>query len=183
MTVIRSAAAEDAARLLEIYGYYVRDTAVSFEIDVPDAEEFRRRIEHTLERDPYLVAEEDGAVLGYAYAGTFKARAAYDHCREVTVYLDKDARGRGLGRALYGALERELKKRGVTNLYACIASPVKEDEYLTNASENFHRRMGYVLAGTFHRCGFKFGRFYDMIWMEKLIGAAAEPENGGASAP
>ena len=75
-------------------------------------------------------------------------------------------------------LERELKKRGVTNRYACIASPVKEDEYLTNASENFHRRMGYALAGTFHRCGFKFGRFYDMIWMEKLIGAAAEPGNG-----
>lgn len=179
MTVIRPAAAEDAGRLLEIYGYYVRDTAVSFEIDVPDEEEFRRRIEHTLERDPYLVAEENGRILGYTYAGTFKARAAYDHCREVTVYLDKDARGRGLGKALYGALERELEKRGVTNLYACIASPVREDEYLTDASEEFHRRMGYSLAGTFHRCGFKFGRFYDMIWMEKLIGEQALPRGAG----
>ena len=170
MPVIRSAAAEDAERLLEIYTYYVTDTAVSFEIDVPSPGAFRARIERILDRDPYLVVEENGAVLGYAYAGPFKERAAYDHCREVTVYLDRDARGRGLGRALYDALEQELKKRGVKNLYACIASPIGEDEYLTNGSEMFHRRMGYALAGTFHRCGFKFGRWYDMIWMEKLIG-------------
>ena len=124
MLEIRSAAANDAARLLEIYGYYVEKTAISFELETPSAEEFRERIRKTLEKYPYLVAEEDGAILGYAYAGVFKARAAYDHCCELTIYLDRNARKRGLGRKLYEALEAELEKRGFRNLYACIGYPV-----------------------------------------------------------
>ena len=170
MTRIRSAAPEDAARLLEIYAHYVENTAVSFEWETPSVDEFRGRIENTLRRWPYLVIEADGAALGYAYAGPFKGRAAYDWSCEISIYLDAAARGRGLGRALYEALESALRAMGVLNAYACIAWPEPEDEYLTRASAGFHARMGFALAGRYHRCGRKFGRWYDMIWMEKLIG-------------
>ncbi len=169
MTVIRSATPNDAARLLEIYSYYVEKTAISFELETPPLADFRARIRKTLERYPYLVAEEDGAIVGYAYAGVFKARAAYDHCCELTVYLDRNKRKQGLGRKLYEALEAELQKRGFRNLYACIGYPVEEDEYLTRNSAEFHAHLGFTEVGRFHRCGYKFGRYYDMIWMEKLL--------------
>lgn len=168
--VIRSAVIEDAESLLKIYAYYVKNTAISFENEVPPVEDFRNRIAHTIEKYPYLVLEEDGVVKGYAYAGVFKGRAAYDHCCEVTVYLDHDSKGNGYGRALYGALEEALKKMGIINLYACIADPISEDAFLTKNSEHFHRHMGYTKVGEFHKCGYKFGRLYNMIWMEKIIG-------------
>jgi phosphinothricin acetyltransferase len=167
---IRSATKEDAERLLEIYSHYVENTAVSFEYDVPTAEEFRGRVTATLKKYPYLVAEDEGKIVGYSYAGVFKGRAAYDHCCEVTIYLDRECVGKGYGRALYEALEKELRSRGIVNLYACIADPITEDEYLTKNSERFHRAMGYVKVGDFHKCGYKFGRLYNMIWMEKIIG-------------
>ena len=166
---VRSASPEDAAALAAIYAYYVEHTAVSFEYDAPTAEEFRGRIEKTLRSYPYLVVEEDGVVRGYAYAGPFVGRAAYRFSCELSVYLDWNARGRGFGRMLYEALEEKLKAMGIRNLYACIGDPDEEDEYLTRDSERFHRRMGFAKVGEFHRCGFKFGRWYNMIWMEKQL--------------
>ena len=171
MAAIRSATVADAARLLQIYAPYVERTAITFELEVPSREEFAARIEHTLRSYPYLVVEDEGVVRGYAYAGPLKERAAYDHSCEVSIYLDQDARGRGLGQALYTELERRLRERGILNLYACIADPVEEDEYLTRDSERFHARLGYTKVGTFSKCGKKFGRWYNTIWMEKLIGA------------
>ena len=168
--LIRSAAEKDAGRLLEIYGYYVENTAVSFEYEVPSVHEFRERIAHTREKYPYLVLEEDGIIRGYTYAGVFKGRAAYDRSCEVSIYVDRDFRGRGSGRALYKALEETLRKGGFTNLYACIASPVTEDGYLTDDSEHFHQHMGYSRVGEFHKCAYKFDRWYNMIWMDKFIG-------------
>ena len=168
--IIRSATTEDAARLLEIYAYYVENTAISFECEVPSLEEFKNRIAATLEKYPYLVLEEDGMIRGYAYAGIFKGRAAYDHCCEVTIYLDRDSKRHGFARALYEELEKALRKIGIINLYACIADPISEDEYLTKNSEQFHQHMGYAKVGEFHKCGYKFGRWYNMIWMEKMIG-------------
>ncbi len=168
--MIRDAALSDAPRLREIYAWYVTGTAVSFETEVPSVEEFRDRMRRITQRYPYLAAEEDGVVLGYAYAGPFKQRAAYDWSCEMTVYVDRDARGRGLGRQLYEALEARLKAMGILNLYACIAVPEREDEYLTFGSERFHARMGYARAGLFRKCGYKFGRWYSMVWMEKLAG-------------
>ena len=167
---IRSATVKDAERLLEIYAYYVEHTAISFEYDVPSAEEFRRRIEETLQAYPYLVAEEDGAVRGYAYAHPFVGRKAYERSAELTIYLAHDAKGHGYGKSLYEELERILKGRGITNLYACIGDPIEEDEYLTRNSEQFHAHMGFDKVGTFHECGYKFNRWYNMIWMEKIIG-------------
>jgi phosphinothricin acetyltransferase len=167
--MIRNATPEDAERLLEIYSYYVLNTAITFEIEVPTLEEFRGRIEYISAKYPYLVLEEDGVIRGYAYAGVFKGRAAYDHCVETTIYMDVHEKGKGYGRALYAALEEELKKRGIRNLYACIGNPIEEDEYLTKDSEHFHSRMGYTKVGEFHKCGRKFDRWYNMIWMEKFI--------------
>lgn len=168
--VVRNARPEDAARLLEIYAWYVLHTAISFEWTVPTVEEFRGRMEKTLRRYPYLVVEEGGEVQGYAYAGPFVGREAYRWSAELTIYLDHHLQKRGLGRMLYAALEEELKKRGFLNLYACIGLPEKEDEYLTSNSADFHAHLGFTLAGTFRSCGHKFGRWYHMIWMEKIIG-------------
>ena len=168
--MIRKATIKDAACLLDIYAYYVKNTAITFECDVPSLEEFGNRINSTLKKYPYLVLEENGVVRGYAYAGAFVGRAAYGHSCEVTIYLDHDSKGRGYGRALYEALESALKNMGILNLYACIGDPVVEDEYLTRNSEQFHQHLGFSKVGTFHKCGYKFNRWYNMIWMEKFIG-------------
>ena len=168
--VIRAATREDAGSLLKIYSYYVENTAISFEYVAPSLDEFSKRISSTLEKYPYIVLEDDGLIRGYAYAGAFHSRAAYAHCCEVTIYLDHDSKGNGYGKALYEALEKALKKLGIINLYACIADPEVEDEYLTKNSECFHQHMGYAKVGEFHKCGYKFGRWYNMIWMEKMIG-------------
>ncbi len=167
---IRTATPDDAEALLQIYAYYVEHTAITFEYDVPTVDEFRGRIEKTLKRYPYLVILHGDKIMGYAYAGVFKDRAAYDWSVETTVYLAHDAVRCGLGKKLYLALEEELKKRGILNLYACIGYPEVEDEYLTKNSAQFHEHLGYETVGRFHKCGYKFDRWYDMIWMEKIIG-------------
>ena len=148
----------------------MENTAITFEYDVPTLEEFKQRITNTLKKYPYLVVVKEGTILGYAYAGVFKNRAAYDWSAEMTIYLKYDAVKCGLGRMLYEALETEMKKRGFLNLYACIGYPIEEDEYLTRNSAEFHAHLGYQTVGEFHKCGYKFGRWYNMIWMEKLIG-------------
>lgn len=167
---IRNAAPEDARRILEIYAYYVEHTAISFEYQVPTLSEFQARMEKTMQRYPYLVAEKGGNIQGYAYAGPFIGRAAYDWACELTIYLDPSARRCGLGRKLYEALEDRLKEMGIQNLYACIGVPEYEDEFLTNNSADFHRHLGFSEAGKFYKCGRKFDRWYHMVWMEKLIG-------------
>lgn len=167
--MIRIAEDNDWKGLLEIYAYYVEQTAVTFEYEVPSAEEFRERIRRTLRRYPYLISETDGRITGYAYAGPLKERRAYDWSVETTVFTAKDARGHGIGRKLYKALERALALQNVINLNACIAYPDPEDEYLTKNSARFHEHMGYRHVGRFHKCGYKFGRWYDIVWMEKCI--------------
>ena len=149
---------------------------MSFEYTAPTAEEFRGRIESTLVKYPYLVAELRGELVGYAYAGAFGKRSAYDWAAESSVYVKRDLRRAGVGRALYEELERALKAQGILNMNACIAAAAAEDEYLTDASPRFHEHMGFHVAGRFHSCGYKFGRWYDMIWMEKHIGEHDTPQ-------
>jgi len=162
---------DDAEALLRIYAPYVTETAVSFEYEVPSSEEFRERIRGISSRYPYLKAvDEAGHILGYAYASRFHARKAYEWSAETTIYIDKSLRRQGIGAALYEELELQLRKMGILNLNACIAMPRGEDPFLTTDSCRFHERMGYSLVGTFHCSGFKFDRWYDMIWMEKLLG-------------
>lgn len=167
---IRFAAETDAPELLEIYAPYVKETAISFEYAVPSLEVFAGRIRSTLERFPYLVAEKDGEIAGYVYASPFKSREAYDWSVETSIYIRRDRRGHGLGRLLYSALEEKLAAQGICNVNACIAYAAAEDEYLKNDSVRFHEHMGYSMVGCFHKCANKFGRWYDMVWMEKFIG-------------
>ena len=167
---IRMAAPTDAEALLAIYAPYVQNTAITYEYDVPSPEEFAARIAKTLKSYPYLVAEHQGEVVGYAYAGRLHERKAYDWAVETSIYVRQDLRGMQLGRRLYDALEALLKRQNVISVNACIAYPEVEDEYLTRNSVRFHERMGYKLIGHFHRCAYKFGRWYDMVWMEKALG-------------
>ena len=125
---------------------------------------------NTMKRFPYLVVEKDGVIQGYTYAGPFVGRAAYGWSCELTIYLDHTALKCGLGRKLYEELEARLGRMGILNLYACIGYPDTEDEYLNRNSAEFHAHLGFSTVGEFHKCGYKFGRWYNMIWMEKIIG-------------
>lgn len=166
---IRSATPEDAPVIWSIYRYYVEQTAISFEITMPSAEQIRQRIEKVLTGFPYLVAEEKGRILGYAYAGPFIPREAYSHCSEISIYISQEKRHSGIGKRLYNELFARLSSQGIKQVYACIGLPESEDEYLTNNSADFHAHMGFREVGRFRNCGKKFGRYYHMIWMEKLL--------------
>ncbi|MGI6064280.1 GNAT family N-acetyltransferase [Blautia sp.] len=169
-TMIRIVSPEDAEQLLDIYAPYIRDTAVTFEYTVPSAEEFKERIRHTLERFPYLAAVRDGEIIGYVYAGPLHPRAAYAWSAETSIYVKKDKKNQGTGKLLYEALEKVLKEQNILSVNACIAYPEVEDEYLTKDSVRFHLHMGYKMAAEFHKCAYKFGHWYNMVWMEKHIG-------------
>lgn len=176
-TFIRIAKPEDAGRLVEIYAPYVKETAITFEYEVPTVEEFEKRIASILKKYPYLLAEQDGKITGYAYAGVFNERPAADWSVESAIYVERGSRRAGVGRALYGALEKALAGQNILNINACIAWPETEDEYLTYDSIRFHEHMGYRMVGRFHQCGYKFGRWYDLVWMEKHLGKhPAKPE-------
>ena len=161
---------EDAQELLSIYAPYVRDTAISFEYEVPSLAEFQERIQSISSSLPYIKAVEENKIVGYAYASRFKNRKAYDWSVEVTVYVRKELRRTGVGRLLYTSLEQSLQRIGVLNMNACIAVPKEDDEYLNNDSYYFHEKMGFQLVGKFHNSGYKFHTWYDMVWMEKIIG-------------
>ena len=168
---IRVATTDDTKELLDIYAPYVTKTAISFEYDVPSHEEFEARITDILKKYPYLVAEYDGKILGYAYTHAFVGRAAYDWSAETTIYLREGKTKMGIGRMLYEALERISSAQNILNMNACIGYPETPDEHLTMNSVQFHEHMGYRMVGTFHNCGYKFGTWYHMVWMEKIIGA------------
>ena len=168
---IRLATADDASAIQAIYAPYVEGTAITFELEAPSVAEMARRITTTLENYPWLVIETDEGIVGYAYAGAFRPRAAYKRSVELSIYIAQDKRGGGLGRALYAQLEEILRKQGIQNMYACITSTARPDDpYLSPGSVHFHEKLGFAYVGTFRNCGFKFGNWYSMLWMGKDIG-------------
>ena len=175
--MIRLATPEDAAEMLKIYAHYVVNTAISFEYEVPSEEEFRERIESTLKRYPYIVAEQEGHIIGYAYVSIFHERKAYDWAVETSIYVDERKIHKGVGGKLHDALEQVMKIQGILNMNACIAWPDgEEDETLTKNSGEFHAHLGYRMVGEFQKCGYKFHRWYNMVWMEKIIGEHADEQ-------
>jgi L-amino acid N-acyltransferase YncA len=166
---VRMAVLEDAEEILNIYAPYVTDSAISFEYRVPSLAEFKKRMIDIKAKYPYLVAESDGHIIGYCYASSFKNRAAYDWSVETTIYLKSGFKGKGTGRLLYKKLEAILEAQHILNLNACIAYPHPE-------SIAFHEKLGYKTVAHFHQCGYKAGVWYDMVWMEKMLGShEAEP--------
>jgi phosphinothricin acetyltransferase len=156
--------------LVAIYAPYILKTAITYEYEIPTVAEFSRRIETYSVKYPYLVAELDGIPVGYAYACPLGSRPAFDWAVETAIYIREDCKGLGIGKALYEKLEAILRSMGIRTMTAAVASVDHEDPYLTNASIAFHLRMGFTPVGTFHHAGCKFGRWYDLTWLEKGIG-------------
>ena len=152
---IRTACPADAPAIAAIYAPIVRETAISFESSPPTTEEMEARITGTLETHPWLVAVEDGAVLGYAYASQFRARAAYRWTTEVSAYVDATARKGGVGRALYERLLAILRRQNFHTALAIITLP-------NAASVGFHESFGFEPAGTLREVGFKFAAWHDV---------------------
>lgn len=170
MVTVRVASIDDAPSLLEIYGHYVANTAITFECKMPSLEEFRERIRSTLEVYPYLVAEDEGKIVGYVYANRFRPREAYDWAVKLSIYIREKYHRKGIGRILYERIERILRRQNITNVYATIVEPTSEsDEYLTGESTRFHEAMGYRRVAVYHGCGYKFGRWYNLVETEKIL--------------
>jgi len=155
---IRLATERDAEQVAEIYAPNVTDTVISFELEPPGADEMRRRIEVTLQRYPWLVCEDhDGRVLGYAYAGAHRSRAAYQWSVDVSVYVHEEARRRGVGRALYSSLFGVLDLQGFYNAYAGATLP-------NPASVGLHESVGFQPVGVYRGVGYKLGAWHDVVW-------------------
>jgi L-amino acid N-acyltransferase YncA len=156
------ASSADAAACAAIYAPYVTDSAISFETEPPDAAEMADRIAAATARHAWLVGEEDGRVIGYAYGGPFRARAAYRWAAEVSIYLEVGRRRTGAGRALYAALFERLGGLGFTEAVAGMTLP-------NEASAGLHVAMGFETVGTFRRVGHKFGTWHDVQWLQRPL--------------
>ena len=158
--MIRTATVQDVPAMLAVYAPYVLNTCYTFEYEVPTAEEFTRRVTETMKQCPWLVWEEGGKVLGYAYGGQKFSRAAYRWCAEISIYLAPEVQGKGVGRQMYRLLEAILFAQGYRVIYAVITSD-------NPASIGFHGKLGYRVIAEFPGCGYKFGRELGTVWMEK----------------
>mgnify|MGYP001086806414 CR=1 FL=1 len=159
--MIRFVSKADVPALLDIYRHYI-STIVTFEYVLPGGEEFARRVDAVSQVYPYLVLEQDGRVLGYAYAHPIAERAAYGWGAELSIYLHPDAAGRGAGTRLYRVLMELLRLQGVRTVYGLVSSP-------NPASEGLHTAMGFRLMGVQQKAGYKNGRWIDLLWFEKAI--------------
>lgn len=167
--MIRFAEEKDLCAMLEIYRPYVENTTYSFEYEVPGLTEFTKRFRDHVAQFPWLVWEEGGSVLGYAYAGAPWERAAYRWCAEVSIYLHPSIHGRGIGRLLYARLEEILTRQGYRVVYALITTE-------NHGSVAFHEKLGYVYHSTFENCGYKMGRWLGVIWLQKWLNPLGAPE-------
>ncbi len=167
-TLIRAASAHDAAACAAIYAPYVSDTAITFETEPPSAEEMATRIAVASQSHAWLVCEDQGRVVGYAYGAAFYGRAAYRWACEVSVYLEPGRRRTGAGRALYEALFSRLAARGYRMAIAGMTLP-------NDASVGLHRAMGFEPVGTYRRIGFKHGAWHDVAWTQRALAAGEDP--------
>ena len=162
VVAVRDASADDAAACAGIYAPYVADTTVSFEEEIPDVAEMARRIRAAQERHAWLVAERGDRIVGYAYGGTFRDRSAYRRTCEVSVYVDTEERGSGVGRTLYAELLDRMRDAGMRLAVGGATMP-------NEASERLHRALGFEVVGTLREVGFKQERWCDVTWFQKLL--------------
>lgn len=173
---IRMAAESDVPEILEIYRPYIEHTSVTFEYDVPPLEAFLARFREVTSRCPWLVGEEDGRLLGYAYLDRAFARAAYQWAADLSVYLRPEARRRGLGRRFYSLLERMAALQGYQLIYGLVTSENQD-------SRRFHEALGYVQTAWLPDCGFKLGSWHGVAWYEKRLCAPKAPEGAPVPGP
>ncbi len=157
MNIIRIATPEDAAGILDIYAPYISNTSFTFETDIPSIEEFAARIKAYLINWPWLVAETNGKITGYAYASIHRERTAYQWSVESSVYIHDDFQMGGLGRVLYTTLFEILKRQGFNNMYAVINLP-------NDKSVAFHERLGFQYFATYEKVGYKLGKWKNVGW-------------------
>lgn len=168
---IRTAASSDAAAIREIYAPYITDTTVTFEYDLPTEEAFAERFDRIRAVYPWLVCEKDGVIVGYAYADVpFSTRSAYAWNADLSIYLSPEAQGCGIGRAIYSALMDLLVLLGYRNVYGLITGE-------NSGSMAFHEKMGFRVAGIMQSSGCKFGRWINVIWVEKNISPYSIPDS------
>lgn len=165
--IIRMATPSDSEAILKIYAPYIEETAVSFETETPSAAEFARRIEEIIEKYPYLLYQIDGEIVGYAYASRHRERAAYLYDTDVSIYVLPQYHGCGAAYKLYNCLFAILKELGYYNAYAAYTVPNEK-------SRRFHEKFGFKLIGTHHKTGYKFGKWHDVVWLEKVINEHGE---------
>ena len=168
MPHVRTAGEGDAAQISAIYAPVVRETIITFEEEPPSPDEFRERIRNVLTTYPWLVAEHNGELMGYAYASAHHSRAGYRWSADVSVYIAGAHRGKGVGRALYTSLLRLLAVQGMYNVYAGIALP-------NPASTRLHESFGFTPVGVYRRVGFKHGRWVDVGWWELALREHSAP--------
>lgn len=159
---VRLATVDDAPGVEAIYTPEVLETAITFEIEPPSVDEFRRRIGETMRVHPWLVCERDGQIAGYAYASPHRSRAAYRWGVDVAIYNHRQARGKGIGRALYTALLGLLPLQGFCTAYAGIALP-------NEGSVGLHESMGFQAVGVYRNVGFKLGEWRDVGWWDLVL--------------
>lgn len=167
--IIRSMKPEDTENILAIYSPYIETTAITCECSKPKLDEFRKRIINISNHYPFIVAELNGVIIGYAYANHFNSRYAFRFSVETSIYISLDMHKKGIGTILYKELEEQLKRLGIKNLYANIVSSDNADENLTGESLFFHKKLGFKEVGKLTKCAYKFNKWYDIIWMEKII--------------
>jgi len=168
--MIRFATEADIPAILDIYGPYILNTAISFEYSVPTLEEFTERFLGITGQFPWLIWEEEGQILGYAYASLPFGRAAYRWVAASSIYLAPDVQGNGIGTKLYAALEAILAELGYRKTYAIITSD-------NPGSLRFHEKMGFRFIGEFPDCGVKFQKLYSVVWMEKVLNCGEIPKD------
>lgn len=167
-SVVRDASVDDAEACAAIYAPYVTDTAITFELEPPSPAVMAERIDRALRSHAWVVLEDQGRVVGYAYGGPYKERAAYRWSCEVSVYTAWGRRRTGAGRLLYFALFARLSARGFRTAVAGMTLP-------NEGSAGLHRAVGFEPIGIFRQVGWKFGRWHDVAWMQRPLAEGAGP--------
>lgn len=160
---LRQVTIEDAENVLAIYQPYIERTPFTFETTAPTVMEFEGRIKTNTEKYPWLVAEDKGMIIGYAYASKHRDREAYQWCVESSVYMREEYHGSGVAKLLYSELFETLRHRGYINVYAGITLPNPK-------SHSFHSKMGFEPVGIYRNIGYKLGKWHDVAWMVKTLG-------------
>lgn len=174
---MRRATAGDAERIAEIYNWYILHTIITFETDVVSPQEMKNRIQEKSITHDWLVGEVNQEIIGYAYYGPFRARAAYHHTVESTIYLAQESIGQGFGRALYAQLLESVKSRGFREVVGVIALPNPQSIAL-------HKALGFEEVGVLKKVGYKFGRYIDVsLWQMSMVQQGHTPDRNPLGGP